>query len=52
MYSGRIVEMLAAGDLQQAQHPYTKGLLACLPSLRHPRARLPVMQREAAWREE
>jgi len=52
MYGGRIVEMLQAGDLQQAQHPYTLGLLACLPSLRHPRDRLPVMQREASWREE
>ncbi|MEM6051991.1 ABC transporter ATP-binding protein [Erwinia sp. P7711] len=52
MYGGRIVEMLQAGDLQQAQHPYTQGLLACLPSLRHPRDRLPVMQREASWREE
>jgi len=52
MYGGRIVEMLQAGDLQQARHPYTQGLLACLPSLRHPRDRLPVMQREASWREE
>ena len=52
MYGGRIVEMLQAGQLQQARHPYTQGLLACLPSLRHPRDRLPVMQREASWREE
>jgi len=52
MYAGRIVEMLNASELHQAQHPYTKGLLACLPSLRHPQARLPVMQREAAWRDE
>lgn len=52
MYGGRIVEMLKAGELQQARHPYTRGLLACLPSLRHPRNRLPVMQREASWREE
>ncbi|MCG8708374.1 ABC transporter ATP-binding protein [Brenneria sp. 4F2] len=50
MYAGRIVEMLAAGDLQQAQHPYTQGLLACLPSLKHPRDRLPVMKRDAAWK--
>lgn len=52
MYGGRIVEMLAAGELQQAKHPYTQGLLACLPSLRHPRERLPVMQRKASWRED
>lgn len=51
MYAGRIVELLNAGELHQAQHPYTQGLLACLPSLRHPRARLPVLQRDAAWRD-
>ncbi|OSM97768.1 MULTISPECIES: ABC transporter ATP-binding protein [Lonsdalea] len=51
MYAGRIVEMLAAGELQQARHPYTRGLLACLPSLKHPRDRLPVLQRDAAWRD-
>lgn len=51
MYAGRVVELLEAHALQQAQHPYTRGLLACLPSLRHPRARLPVLQREAAWRD-
>ncbi|WP_437609227.1 ABC transporter ATP-binding protein [Erwinia sp. V71] len=51
MYAGRIVELLEAGQLHQAQHPYTQGLLACLPSLRQPRARLPVMQREASWRD-
>ncbi|MDX5629754.1 MULTISPECIES: ABC transporter ATP-binding protein [unclassified Brenneria] len=50
MYAGRIVEMLAAGDLHRAQHPYTQGLLACLPSLKHPRDRLPVMKRDAAWK--
>ncbi|QTF06625.1 ABC transporter ATP-binding protein [Brenneria izadpanahii] len=50
MYAGRIVEMLAASDLHQAQHPYTQGLLACLPSLKHPRDRLPVMKRDAAWK--
>ncbi|WP_413732997.1 ABC transporter ATP-binding protein [Sodalis sp. RH20] len=49
MYAGRIVETLAAGDLTRAVHPYTRGLLECLPSLRHPRTRLPVMTRDAAW---
>lgn len=52
MYAGRIVELLNAGELHQARHPYTQGLLACLPSLRHPCARLPVLQRDAAWRGE
>ncbi|MEZ3500810.1 ABC transporter ATP-binding protein [Pantoea sp. KPR_PJ] len=51
MYAGRIVELLDARQLHQAQHPYTQGLLACLPSLRHPRTRLPTLQRDAAWRD-
>ena len=51
MYAGRIVEQLDARQLHQAQHPYTQGLLACLPSLRHPRARLPTLQRDDAWRD-
>ncbi|HZX63939.1 MAG TPA: ABC transporter ATP-binding protein, partial [Myxococcales bacterium] len=31
MYGGRIVETLAAADLDKAAHPYTRGLLAALP---------------------
>jgi peptide/nickel transport system ATP-binding protein len=49
MYAGRIVETLAAADLAHASHPYTQGLMASLPSLRHRRAVLPVLQRDAAW---
>jgi peptide/nickel transport system ATP-binding protein len=49
MYAGRIVENLAAGELPRAQHPYTRGLLECLPTLSHPKARLPVMSRDPAW---
>ena len=49
MYAGRIVERLQAGELARAQHPYTRGLLECLPTLSQPRPRLPVMQRNAAW---
>ncbi len=49
MYAGRVVEELQAGELQQAQHPYTRGLLSCMPSLTHPAARLPVLQRDPAW---
>src|SRR3984885_5846335 len=41
MYAGRIVERLRAGELARAEHPYTRGLLGCLPSLSHPRTRLP-----------
>jgi peptide/nickel transport system ATP-binding protein len=49
MYAGRIVEELGAGNLAQAKHPYTRGLLSCLPSLIHPKPRLPVLSRDAAW---
>ena len=49
MYAGRVVEELRAGELQHAQHPYTRGLLSCMPSLTHPSARLPVLQRDPAW---
>ena len=49
MYAGRIVEEVRAGELQHAQHPYTRGLLSCMPSLTHPAARLPVLQRDPAW---
>ncbi len=49
MYAGRVVEQLAAGELARARHPYTRGLLECMPSLSHPKDRLPVMTRDAAW---
>jgi len=49
MYAGRVVESLAASELDQAQHPYTQGLLAALPDIDHRRARLPVLQRHVSW---
>ncbi|KQQ59946.1 peptide ABC transporter ATP-binding protein [Pseudomonas sp. Leaf127] len=49
MYAGRVVESLAAKDLDHARHPYTQGLLAALPSLDRPRASLPVLQRDPLW---
>jgi peptide/nickel transport system ATP-binding protein len=49
MFAGRIVETIAAADLDQAQHPYTRGLLGALPSLEHPRERLTVLRRDPAW---
>jgi peptide/nickel transport system ATP-binding protein len=51
MYAGRVVETIAAADLDQAQHPYTRGLLNALPSLDHPRDRLEVLRRDPAWLE-
>lgn len=47
MYQGEIVEVLGAGQLYQAQHPYTRGLVASLPRIDEQRARLPVLDRSA-----
>ncbi len=49
MYRGRIVESLPSGDLHKAQHPYTRGLIACLPSIDGPLDPLPVLKREESW---
>jgi peptide/nickel transport system ATP-binding protein len=51
MYAGRVVEEVAAAALTRARHPYTRGLLECLPALSHRQARLPVMQRDPSWLE-
>ena len=51
MYAGRVVETCGAGELRAARHPYTRGLLAALPELRHRRAALPQLQRDPAWAE-
>ena len=52
MYAGRVVEELRAADLLRANHPYTRGLLECLPALSHRQRRLAVMQRDPSWLEE
>ena len=49
MYAGRVVEEARAGELARARHPYTRGLLDCLPSLIKPKPRLTVMQRDPSW---
>ena len=49
MYKGRIVEEIAARDLMAARHPYTQGLLNCLPRIGGPRAPLPGLDRTGAW---
>ena len=51
MYAGQIVETLEAGRLSEATHPYTRGLLACQPEIGGSLAPLPVLTREASWRE-
>lgn len=48
MNSGKVLEECAAGQLHNAQHPYTKGLLAAMPRLDESRDLLPVLDR-AAW---
>jgi peptide/nickel transport system ATP-binding protein len=49
MYAGRVVEEIAAARLQDAKHPYTQGLLDCLPQLGNPRHPLPVLDRRPEW---
>ncbi len=49
MYRGRVVEELAARDLLSARHPYTQGLLNCLPRIGGPRTALPSLDRDGAW---
>ncbi|HYK24739.1 MAG TPA: ATP-binding cassette domain-containing protein, partial [Steroidobacteraceae bacterium] len=51
MYGGRVVETLNARELGRAQHPYTRGLLACLPQLSGTEGDLPVLSRDPAWLE-
>lgn len=50
MYAGRIVEEIAAKDLANAKHPYTQGLLNCMPKLGADRHPLPTLQRDEAWK--
>ncbi|MEH7840541.1 ABC transporter ATP-binding protein [Rhizobium laguerreae] len=52
MYAGRVVEVLEARDLDKARHPYTQGLLASLPTIEDPPARLPILKRDPARLEE
>lgn len=49
MYAGRIVEQLKASDLSRAEHPYTRGLLNCMPKIGENRHPLPVLDRKPEW---
>src|SRR5690606_33314723 len=51
MYAGRIVEEIAASDLANAKHPYTQGLLNCMPKIGANQHPLPTLQRQEAWRQ-
>jgi peptide/nickel transport system ATP-binding protein len=45
MYKGEIVEECNAHELSKARHPYTRGLLASVPTLDEKRDELPVLDR-------
>lgn len=49
MYAGKIVEELKASELSQAKHPYTQGLLNCMPRIGADRHPLPVLDRKPEW---
>jgi peptide/nickel transport system ATP-binding protein len=51
MYAGRVMEICDARNLAAAQHPYTRGLLNCLPSIDGDSGDLPVLKRDPAWLE-
>ena len=49
MYGGRVMEELQASRLHEARHPYTKGLLACLPEIDGHHDVLPILERDPQW---
>ena len=49
MYAGKIVEQLPASELSRAEHPYTQGLLNCMPKIGADRHPLPVLDRKPEW---
>ncbi len=49
MYAGRIVESCAADQLGNARHPYTRGLLNCLPKIDQESETLATLVRDPSW---
>jgi peptide/nickel transport system ATP-binding protein len=54
MYGGKVMETLPAAELadlsaRERRHPYTRGLLGCLPNLDRPQAKLATLSRDPAW---
>jgi peptide/nickel transport system ATP-binding protein len=49
MYAGQVMEIRDASDLPNATHPYTRGLLNCLPRIDGGGGELPVLRRDPAW---
>ena len=48
MHGGEVVEECAAGQLGNATHPYTRGLIAAIPRIDETRDELPVLDR-SGW---
>jgi hypothetical protein len=46
---GKVVEEVEAKRLREAKHPYTQGLMRCLPSLADDVRPLPTLTRDPAW---
>jgi peptide/nickel transport system ATP-binding protein len=49
MYAGKVVEQIKASELRDARHPYTRGLLNCMPRIGFERHPLPVLDRKPEW---
>jgi peptide/nickel transport system ATP-binding protein len=49
MYGGQVMEVRDAADLDNAEHPYTRGLLSCLPQVGDSGRELPVLERDPTW---
>lgn len=49
MYGGKVMEELTSGDLSEAKHPYTRGLMNCLPELQGSMHPLPTLRRDPEW---
>lgn len=49
MYAGQVMEVRDAADLEHARHPYTRGLMNCLPQVGDSTRELPVLTRDPAW---
>jgi peptide/nickel transport system ATP-binding protein len=49
MYGGQVMEVRDAADLDNAKHPYTRGLLSCLPQVGNSGRELPVLERDPTW---
>jgi peptide/nickel transport system ATP-binding protein len=49
MYGGKVVEECLASELTKAKHPYTRALIASVPLLDQPRAKLATVTRDPAW---